>query len=111
MGRKLAGVFSSAAFQSYYKDAYNRPPERHITLGPMLTLIKKFKRHKPELQQVIIDANIHLQDDEALISKLYAAMKYRNDGAHRDGLSEAEFLELRNLLFRDGVLKRFVELL
>lgn len=111
LGRKLADVFGSTAFRNYYTNTYKRPPGQHIGLGNMLQLLKKFEHLDHELQQLIVGANIRLQEDGGLIKRLSHAMDLRNQGAHTGGFSENEFLKLRQLLFREGVLKRFVELL
>lgn len=111
LGRKLDNVLGSAAFQNYHIRTYNQPPKRHIELGRMLYLFKEFGRLDQSLQSLIVDTNIRLQEDNDLIKRLLEAMKYRNKGAHRDGLSAVEFVKLRELLFEKGALKRFIELL
>lgn len=111
LGRRLADVLNSDVFRNDHTRAKGRPPEPHITLGPMLYIFKDFELRDQALKDLITATNIHLQDDVTLINHLLKVMHYRNRSAHPVGLSADEFSKLRTLLFEKGVLKRFIELL
>lgn len=108
---RLAPVFQSSAYIEYFKTTHNRIPERHMTIGPALHLLKDFAQLPMALQGHINDIGIRVQDDQALIKSLLDAMKVRNKGAHAGEFNEKEFVDLRKLLFEKGGLRRFIELM
>jgi hypothetical protein len=108
---RLDPVFQSSAFIEYFKTTYHRSPERHMSIGPALHLLKDFTKLPKALQEHINDIGIRVQDDQALIKRLLDAMKVRNKGAHAGEFNEKEVVDLRKLLFEKGGLRRFIELL
>lgn len=107
----MESIFSSPVYEAYCL-AKNRKLERHITLGPMLHLLKDFGNLDQSLRQEIVDTGIRIQSDASLLRNLLWLMNViRNPGSHPAGISAEKFVALRTLLFQEEVLKRFIELL
>lgn len=107
---RMESIFSSPVYEAYCL-AKNRKLERHITLGPMLHLLRDFENLDQSLRQKIADTGVRIQSDASLLKNLLWLMDIRNSGSHPAGISEKQFAALRTLFFRGGVLKRFIELL
>lgn len=107
---RMESIFSSPVYEAYCL-AKNRKLERHITLGPMLHLLKDFGNLDQSLRQEIADTGIRIQSNASLLKDLLQLMDIRNQGSHPAGISGKKFAELRTLLFQEEVLKRFIELL
>jgi hypothetical protein len=108
---RMRPVTSTPAFVAYYRQTYKKEPDQHLGLGAVLHLLKKFERLPVDLQDLIRVTNIRVQENKGLVNELLKAIDFRNKGAHAGPFSEKQFLELRELIFRDQLLKRFVDLL
>lgn len=107
---RMKSVFSSQTYGDYCRNK-NRKNEEHITLGPMLHLLKEFTDLDQPLCAEIEKTGIRIQEDKELVKNLLHLAFDRNRGAHPAGLTAKQFVDFRTLIFQGGVLKKFIELL
>ena len=110
LSSRMKSVFSSQSYDAYCRNK-NRKKEEHITLGPMLHLLKEYIELDQTLRDEIDKTGIHIQKDKELIQNLLSLTFDRNRGAHPAGLTTKQFVDFRTLIFQDGVLKKFIGLL
>lgn len=107
---RMKSVFSSQSYGTYCRTK-NRKSDDHITLGPMLHLLKEFTELDQLLRNEIDKTGIHIQEDKELIKGLLSLTFDRNRGAHPAGLTAKQFVDFRTSIYQGGVLKKFIDLL
>jgi len=106
----LASVCRTHAFKDYWMKKFNRQPDVHLTLGPLLHMLKEFDNLPVSLQEEIKYNRIFIQDDKQLIKSLLNLMTIRNRGAHTSDVSDNDVVKIRDVLYGDQVLTRIIKI-
>ena len=104
----LTLVCRTAAFKDYWTHKFKRQPDAHLTLGPLLHMLKEFDNLPAPLQGEITNNGISIQNDRSLIKSLLNLMAIRNKGAHTSDVSDSDVVKIRDVLYGDQVLTRIV---
>lgn len=102
-------LLSSPGYDLYCREKFGRSPNAHLTLGTVIGVLRDYARLPTSLQRQIDDTGMRLQNDGGLLKRLWGMTNTRNSGAHSIEVDDEKLIQLRTDLFKNGVLKRFVE--
>jgi hypothetical protein len=107
---RLGRAYGSDEFRSF---SSSRGKTASVpTLGPLLHMLKDYSNLPASVKKDICDSGVKLQTDAKHIRDLLSIVNpLRNLGTHTEPFTEANFIQLKGFLFRDGGYKRFFSLL
>jgi len=101
---ELAHHLESVGNTELYRN-WRQTPEKHMMLGAMLHLLKKYPQLPMELRSLIDQTGIKVHENPQLIQKLFTILKLRNEGSHPAPFHLREVEELMSLLFEKRLLR------
>jgi hypothetical protein len=108
---KLESAYNSEEFRVYHQQRFPNHPMEKPMLGSMIHMLKHFSRLPSAVRGLIERSGVSVQTDRSVIEQLFKLQLVRNKAAHRDIVSDEEFVAFRKLLFDDGLLARFCALI